>query len=90
MDDEEWGEEEEKQVRITQKLPLKKIYKLSPSVVGTKPQRIRSKRFHQNEFDYHENIIVDELEENINIRRESDHQEEREIEFIEDEPEPKE
>ena len=30
---------------MIQKLPLKKVYKLSPNVIGAKPQRIRSKRF---------------------------------------------
>jgi HD superfamily phosphohydrolase len=59
LDDEEWGEEEN-EVKITQKLPLKKIYKLSPNVgTLTKHQRIRSKRYFSQEFDSHDKIIVD-------------------------------
>lgn len=39
---------------------LKKQFKLSPNIINSwKPQRIRSKRFHQNEFEYREKIIVD-------------------------------
>ncbi len=61
LDDEEWGEEEN-EVKITQKLPLKKIYKLSPNVgTSTKHQRIRSKRYFSHEFDPNDKIIVDEL-----------------------------
>jgi hypothetical protein len=51
LDDEEWGDEEEKEDRAIEKLVVgsKKNYKLSPSVMNiSKPQRIRSKRFHQS------------------------------------------
>jgi hypothetical protein len=68
LDDEEWGDEEEKEDRAIERLVVggKKNYKLSPSVMNSsKPQRIRSKRFHQSEFDCREKIIVDELEDKI-------------------------
>jgi hypothetical protein len=58
-------------VKITQKLPLKKIYKLSPNVsTSTKHQRIRSKRYFSHEFDPNDRIIVDELEGSINHQTE--------------------
>jgi hypothetical protein len=49
LDDEEWGEEEN-EMKITQKLPLKKVYKLSPNLgASTKHHRI-NKRYHNSEF----------------------------------------
>ncbi len=50
-------------MKIIQKLPLKKIYKLSPNIGNSnKHQRIRSKRYFSHEFDSNDKIIVDELE----------------------------
>lgn len=50
-----------------QKLPLKKIYKLSPNIgSSTKHQRIRSKRYFSHGLDPIDKIIVDELEGKIN------------------------
>jgi hypothetical protein len=50
LDDEEWGEEES-EVRITQKLPLKKVYKLSPNLASNKHHRISNKRYHHTDFE---------------------------------------
>lgn len=67
MDDDEWGEEEgesseqEAQILITQKLPLKKVYKLSPNLgAGSKHPRRRNKPYSPAEFG--ERIIVDEVD----------------------------
>lgn len=65
IEDEEWGEEEN-EVRITQKLPLKKVYKLSPNLASSTKHRLRNKRLHPTEFE-EDRIIVDELEGRINI-----------------------
>ena len=60
IEDEEWGEEEN-EVQITQKLPLKKVYKLSPNLgSSTKHHRLRSKRLHHSKLEEHK-IIIDEL-----------------------------
>lgn len=53
-------------MKITQKLPLKKVYKLSPNLgASNKHHRIRNKRYHHSEFE-EDKIIVDELEGRIN------------------------
>lgn len=54
-------------MKITQKLPLKKVYKLSPNLGSSnKHHRIRNKRYHHSEFE-EDKIIVDELEGRINL-----------------------
>lgn len=52
-------------MRITQKLPLKKVYKLSPNLASNKHHRISNKRYHHTDFE-EDKIIVDELEGRIN------------------------
>jgi|GEM_PF-6914721 len=51
-------------MRITQKLPLKKVYKLSPNLGASSKHRSHNKRYHP---DFEEDkIIIDELEGRIN------------------------
>jgi hypothetical protein len=50
LDDEEWAEEES-EVRITQKLPLKKVYKLSPNLATSSKHRMHGKRLQQGELE---------------------------------------
>jgi hypothetical protein len=49
-------------MKITQKLPLKKVYKLSPNLgSSSKQNRLRNKRFQHSDIE-EDRIIIDELD----------------------------